>query len=104
MKNLLNMLRGIGGEFEITRTLGAAGVASYIVAGIGFEFWTVVIQGKEFDVVAFCAAYPAGLAVAIGAIATAAGFKDGKVAAAQVTRDTGALPAQPIAPAPGPAP
>jgi ATP/ADP translocase len=93
---ILNILRSISGQFEITRVLGALGVLVYIVATHVFVGWTVFHQGKAFDVVAYCAAFPTGLAVAIGIIATAAGIKDQKIAAARVTQDTGALPAQPV--------
>lgn len=93
-----NILRGIGGDFEITRVLGAAGVAVYIVAANGFEAWEVFHLAKAFDITAYCLAFPTGLGAAIAAVSTAAGFKDKAVAAAQVTRDTGALPAQPVTP------
>lgn len=92
---ILNILRGLGGEFEITRVLGSIGVAVYIVGTHVFVGWTVFHLNKPFDVVAYCAAFPSGLAIAIGVIATAAGAKDKAVAAAQTVRDTGALPAQP---------
>lgn len=95
-----NILRGIGGDLEWTRVLGGAGVAVYIVAANGFEAWTVFWQGKAFDVVSYCAAFPTGLGVAIAAIATAAAQKDKTVATAQVVRDTGALPTQPKEPTP----
>ena len=84
---ILNILRGIGGEFEINRVLGASGVAVYILAANGFEAWTVFVLGKEFDVVAYCAAFPAGLGVAIGAIAGAVAIKDRNVAVAKATGD-----------------
>lgn len=96
--SVTNILKGITGQFEITRTLGAAGVAVYIVAVQVFVGYTVWGLGKPFDVVAYCTAFPAGLAVAIGIIAEAAGRKDKAVAAAQVVKDTGALPAQPVTP------
>jgi hypothetical protein len=86
------MLKGIGGEYEINRVLGAAGVSVYIIAAPAFEAWEVFRLGKEFDVVAFCAAYPGGLGVAIGAIAGAVAVKDRNVAVARVTQDTGAAP------------
>lgn len=82
---ILNILRGITGEFEITRTLGSLGVLTYIIGAHAFLCWTVIHQDKPFDVVAYCAAFPAGLAVAVGVIATAAGQKDKAVAAAQKT-------------------
>ena len=97
---LTNILKGINGEFEYTRVLGAIGVAVYIIAANGFEAWTVFGQGKPFDVVAYCAAFPSGLAVAIGVIATAAAHKEKTAAVAQTIKDTGALPSQPVTPAP----
>ena len=100
--NITNILKGITGQFEITRVLGAAGVAIYIIAANGFEAWTVFHLGKPFDVIAYCAAFPTGLGVAIAVIAEAAGRKDKAVAAATITRDTGALPVQPAPVTPTP--
>lgn len=77
-------LKGIGGESEIIRLLGAAGVSVYIVATPGFVIWSMV-QGHTFDLVAFCAAYPTGLGVAIGAVAGAVAVKDRNVATARIT-------------------
>lgn len=91
---IANILKGITGQFEITRVLGSFGVIVYIVAAHVFVAWTVFHQGKPFDVVAYCAAFPAGLAVAIGIIATAAGHKDKTIAVAQTVRDTGAMPTE----------
>lgn len=83
--NLINMLKGVSGEPEIIRVLGALGVLSYILGGIGFVGWDVIVLGHSFDVVAFCAAYPLGLGTAIGAVAGAASLKDRNVASAKVT-------------------
>lgn len=82
--SLTNMLRGIGGEFEVNRVLGAAGVSVYIVSAPGFVAWNMA-KGHPFDLVAFCTAYPAGLGVAIAAIAGAVALKDRNVATAKVT-------------------
>lgn len=82
---ITNILRGIGGEFEITRVLGAIGVAIYIAAANAFESYEVFWLGKDFDVVAYCTAFPTGLGVAIAVISTAAGVKDRNVALAQKT-------------------
>lgn len=87
-----NILKGLNGEYEYTRILGALGVVSYIVGAHIFEAWTVFWQSKPFDVVAYCAAFPAGLAVAVGVIATAAANKDKSTEVAKVIRDTGSLP------------
>ena len=92
MQGITNILRGISGQFEITRVLGAIGVAVYIVGVQIFVSYTVFYLQKPFDVIAYCAAFPTGLAVAIGIISEAAGRKDKAVASAQVVKDTGSLP------------
>jgi hypothetical protein len=104
-----NFLRGIGGDFEITRVLGASGVAIYIIGANGFEAYEVFWAHKAFDLVAYCAAFPTGLGVAIAAIAGAASVKDRNVAVAKTVQDTGAMPtqstpAQPLPPPPPPPP
>lgn len=76
------MFRGIGGELEVQRVLGAAGVASYIVFPHLFVAWELA-HGKSFDLVAYCTAYPAGLAAALAASAGAIGWKDRQVAKAK---------------------
>ena len=91
---ITNILRSVAGDFEITRVLGSIGVAVYIVAANGFTAWTVFVQDKPFDVVAYCAAFPTGLGVAIAAIVTAAAHKDKTLAVAQTVRETGAMPAE----------
>lgn len=76
------ILRGISGEPELIRTLGAVGILGYILGGLGFEVWNMA-RGVTFDIVAFCAAYPAGLAAAIAGVAGATAIKDRNVATAQ---------------------
>lgn len=82
--NISQALKGIGGEYEINRLLGAAGVSVYIIAAPSFVAWNMS-RGVAFDLIAFCAAYPAGLGVAIGAVAGAVAVKDRNVATARVT-------------------
>ena len=82
---ILEALRGIGGEFELNRVLGATGVGVYIIAAPAFQL-SEMLRGGHFDVVAFCAAYPTGLGVAIGSIAGAVSLKDRNVAKAMQTR------------------
>ncbi len=77
-------LKGIGGEYEINRLLGAAGVSVYIIAAPSFVAWSMA-RGAAFDLIAFCAAYPTGLGVAIGAVAGAVAVKDRNVATARIT-------------------
>jgi hypothetical protein len=79
---LSNALRGIGGEYEVQRILGAFGTLTYVVAVPAF-----VAAGRFGDVTVteFCIAYPAGLAACIGATAGAIALKDRNVASAKVT-------------------
>lgn len=93
---LINALRGIGGEFELNRVVGAFGGVAYVVGANSFVAWHLAKHG-EFDIVAYCAAFPAGLAVIVGAIAGAVAWKDKGVASAKVIEQTGAVPAAPPA-------
>jgi hypothetical protein len=94
LNNLKNALKGIGGEYELSRLLGAAGVLTYVVSAPVFTLWDV-LHNNHFDVVGFCAAYPAGLGVAVGAVAGSIALKDRNVAAAIQTRDGTSAPAPP---------
>lgn len=76
------IFKGTGGEYEVNRFVGAIGVLVYIVSVPAFVAWNMA-KGREFDIVAFCAAYPTGLGVAIGAIAGAVAIKDRQVAKAK---------------------
>lgn len=76
------IFKGTGGEYEVNRFVGGVGVMAYIVAVPVFQAWNMH-EGRPFDVVAFCAAYPTGLGLAIGAIAGAVAIKDRNVAKAK---------------------
>lgn len=89
--NILSMLKGISGEFEITRVVGAFGAATYVIGANAFIAWDMA-RGSHFNVTEYCLAFPAGLAAAVGAIAGAAAVKDRNVAIAQNVRDSGTLP------------
>ena len=102
--SLSNMLKGIGGEFEINRVVGAFGATCYVICANGFVGYEVFYLSKGFDLTAYCLAFPGGLAVAVGAIAGAVAIKDRNVAASQVIAATGSKPATPPAPAPEPKP
>lgn len=83
---LTNMLKGISNEFEVTRVMGAVGGAAYIICANGFVAWDCLHNGKSFDVTAYCLAFPGGMAALLGATATAAGYKEGKIADARATQ------------------
>lgn len=76
------ILRGINGEFELQRTLGAAGVVSFILGAHGFTAWSMA-RGATFDLAIYCTAFPAGLAAVLGASAGAIALKDRQVAKAK---------------------
>lgn len=90
-------LRGIGGEYEITRVLGGFGALAYCTCVNAFIAWEVVWLGKDFELIAYCTAFPGGLMAIIGAAAGAASLKDRNVASAKVVERTGAIPAKPPA-------
>jgi hypothetical protein len=91
LTGITNALKGISGEFEVNRVVGAFGAAAYIVCGNAFVVWNM-IDGRPFNLTEYCLAFPGGLAVAVGAIAGAVAVKDRNVAVAQTVRDTGAMP------------
>lgn len=89
-----NILRGIGGEPELVRTIGAFGVVGYVVGALGFQAWNMG-RGVPFDIIAFCTAFPAGLAAALAAVAGAVAIKDRNVATAKATEAQTAAEKQP---------
>ena len=101
MRGLTNALRGIGGEFEINRVVGFMAGIGYTVGALGFTAWNM-LEGRHFDIVAFCAAYSGGAAVITGGTAAAVAIKDRNVASAKVIEQTGAVPAAPPAGPPVP--
>lgn len=93
-----SMLKGIGGEFEINRVVGAIGAMSYIVTANGMVIYERVFCGVKFDLQTYCLVFPAGFAAVMGAIAGAVALKDRNVAKAIETtnnappQQTGAQP------------
>lgn len=79
-----NILKGVTGEYEINRVLGAIGTLAYIIFANVFVGWDVILKGKTFDITAYCLAFPGGLAVAVGTIAGAVAVKDTYVTKARV--------------------
>jgi hypothetical protein len=82
--SLFNILKGIGGEVEIGRTLLASSGVAAIFTPIGFEAWHMA-KGGMFDVTAWCVAYPGGLAALSGVGVFSIGKKDKDVAVARQT-------------------
>lgn len=91
MKGILDALKGISGQFELNRVVGAFGGIAYVLGAHIFVGWNMV-KGREFDLIAYCAAFPTGLGVVVGAIAGAVAWKDKGVATAKVMEQTGAIP------------
>lgn len=92
---LQNALKGIGGEFELNRIVGFFGGVMYVICANFFVWYEVVWKGHHFDIIAYCAAFPGGLAVVAGGTAAAVAWKDKAVASAKVTEATGTIPAKP---------
>ena len=83
--SLTNMLRNINGELELGRVvLAGSGVVS-IVSPVAFQAWDM-FRGAHFDVAAWCAAYPVGLAALNSIGVFAIGKKEKDVAAARQTQ------------------
>lgn len=88
---LFNALKGIGGEFEVQRVLGAFGTVVYIVTAPALV-WAGKVTAS-FD--SFCIAYPAGIAACLAATAGSIALKDRQVATAKIISETGADPRRP---------
>jgi hypothetical protein len=82
---ILNALKGVTGEFEIQRVLGATGTLVYIITAPALVWARIV--GVSFE--GFCLAFPAGLAACVGATAGAIALKDRQVARAKVVEREG---------------
>lgn len=100
MSGFTNALKGISGEYELSRLVGFFGGVVYVIcanAFVGYEVWWL---GKDFDVTAYCLAFSGGLAGIVTGTAGAVAWKDKGVASAKVIEATGSQPATPPAPAP----
>jgi len=80
--SLSNMLKGIGGEYEINRVVGAVGAISYITTANAMVLYERLWCGVKFDLATYCMVFPAGLGVCVGAVAGAVALKDRNVAKA----------------------
>jgi hypothetical protein len=96
MPGFTQALKGIGGEFELNRLVGFFGGIVYVICAnvfVGYEVWWL---GKDFDLTAYCLAFPGGLAVVAGGTAAAISLKDRNVASSKVIEQTGAVPTPPL--------
>ena len=93
-------LRGIGGEYEIARVLGGFGAMAYCICANAFVGYEVVVNSREFDITAYCLAFPGGLVAIIGAAAGAVALKDRNVASSKYIERHGIVPSKQTDPAP----
>lgn len=91
MKGLSHALRGLSGEYETNRVVGFVGGMAYVFGAHAFVAWNM-IEGRAFDLVAYCTAFPAGLGATVLAIGGAVAIKDRNVAKAKVIAETGTDP------------
>ena len=85
---ILDILRGVGGEFEIGRVSLAVGGFFAVTSPIGFEIYELGWNGGHFDVTAWCLAYPGGLVALVAGGVFAIGKKEKQVAEARLTAAT----------------
>lgn len=102
MRIITEILKGVTGNYEINRVVGAIGSLAYILCANLFQGYEVFWRKQAFDVTAYCLAFPGGLAVAVGSIGVAVAIKDKAVASARVTENTNTIPAPPPAGPPPP--
>lgn len=96
MPGFTQALRGIGGAYELNRLVGFFGGVVYVIGAHAFVGYEVFWLGREFDLTAYCLAFPGGLAVVAGGTAAAISLKDRHVASSKVIEQTGAVPAPPL--------
>lgn len=99
-KGIGQAIRGINGNIELNRLVGFFGGFVYVICANIFVGYEVFYLGKNFDITAYCLAFPGGLAVIAGGTAGAVAWKDKAVASARITEQTGSEPAKPPNPAP----
>lgn len=92
MSGFTEALKGIGGGYELNRLVGFFGGIVYVIGANAFVGYEVFWIGREFDVTAYCLAFPGGLAVVAGGTAAAISLKDRNVASSKVIAQTGAVP------------
>jgi hypothetical protein len=81
-----SILRNINGEPEIGRVLLTTGVGASVAMPIVFQFLDMWHNGWHFDAVAWCAAYPGGLALLVTGGVVAIGRKERDVERARQTQ------------------
>lgn len=92
-------LRSHDGGIEVNRLVSFFGGMAFIISAVGFEWWRIR-NGGEFDVTAWCLAFPGGIGLLVGGTGVGVALKDRNVAHAKVVSETGSRPADPPAPAP----
>lgn len=81
----LDILRGIGGDFEIGRVSLVIGGLFAVTTPIAFQIWEMGWKGGHFDVAAWCLAYPGGLVALVAGGVLSIGHKEKQVADARLT-------------------
>lgn len=82
---VLNAFKGISGEYEVQRILGAFGTIVYVVTAPALVWAGKVTASLD----SFCVTYPVGLGICIGACAGSIALKDRSVAKARAVERSG---------------
>lgn len=85
MRGFSEVFRANGG-YELNRVVAFVGGMTYIVGAHVFVAWDLA-TGGQFDLTAYCLAFPGGLAVAATGSATAVAIKDRNVSAAKKEKE-----------------
>lgn len=83
---IVDILKGIGGDYEIGRVSLAIGGMFSVTSPIAFEVYEIGWNGGHFDVTAWCLAYPGGLVALVAGGVFAIASKDKSVAVAKQTQ------------------
>lgn len=83
---IVDILKGVGGDYEIGRVSLAIGGVFSVTSPIAFEIYEIGWNGGHFDVTAWCLAYPGGLVALVAGGVFAIASKDKSVAAAKQTQ------------------
>ncbi|TDN81801.1 hypothetical protein [Stakelama pacifica] len=89
MSLLKTMLYNVNGEPEIGRVITWVAAISAIFSPVAFMGCAMAFQGVKFDPVAWCTAYPGGLAALVASGILSIGKKDKDVEAARATKGQG---------------
>ena len=92
--NLSSILKGVGREPEMLRTVGAFSLVIYVLTWCSIGWYLALWHPDRFDFTIFCAAGTGGFCAMFGSIAGSIALKDRNVAKAKIDDPT--IPDAPV--------